>query len=480
MKLIASAAAAASAVGVVGTSPRVVHDDPALAPTPASSYATMELSTWTISSANASSPAIVGASVPTTVFAAAASAAPAWFPNPLYGVNLQAINPATFVGPAQVPWTFSTTVPAEPVARASLALLELDGISYRARAFADGVALSTLEDGAAEMVGVFRSFRLVVPSGVAAAALSEAEAAGQDASAANITLEVSVWPAVDEWRPPGNNSTDLAISFIDWNPPPPDASTGLWRPARLLTWPGASTNASSLASPSSPLSPLFASVVPQLRLEYPVASTSVTNANGSWAADVVLAVDVRDVTLSSGAAAATTVMINCTVSGPAGAMWSLSAAWTPPARPQKAGALAGVSSSLTTVEFPPLHLAGADLELWWPWHMLPASSTTHGSGVGGSRAFVYNFSCVASASAGALTTGDDDDLAVVVIDQVTASFGVRQVTSQMNAQGFLAMRINGKPMLVLGGGYTPRVDMRVRARPCCAGKHRGNRVGMEG
>ena len=29
--------------------------------------------------------------------------------------------------------------------------------------------------------------------------------------------------------PPGNNSTDLAISFIDWAPPPPDANMGLWR-----------------------------------------------------------------------------------------------------------------------------------------------------------------------------------------------------------------------------------------------------------
>ena len=59
----------------------------------------------------------------------------------------------------------------------------------------------------------------------------------------------------DAWRP-GSRSLDLAVSFLDWAPNPPDRSAGLWMPARIA-W-----------------APLGA---PPLELGAPLASTRLRN-----------------------------------------------------------------------------------------------------------------------------------------------------------------------------------------------------------
>ncbi|HZR33543.1 MAG TPA: glycosyl hydrolase family 2 [Terriglobales bacterium] len=48
-------------------------------------------------------------------------------------------------------------------------------------------------------------------------------------------------------------------------------------------------------------------------------------------------------------------------------------------------------------------------------------------------------------------------------DQQDVSFGIREVTSELNAEGYLQFRINGKPILIRGGGWSP--DMMLRENP---------------
>lgn len=108
--------------------------------------------------------------------------------------------------PFRVPWWFRTEL--EHLARASGGAhtwLELDGLNYRANLFVNG----QLARGTAELVGAYRSFDVL---------LDPYLVSGKN----RLALEIF---------PP--NPDDLAITWVDWNPSPPDKSMGLWRGARL-------------------------------------------------------------------------------------------------------------------------------------------------------------------------------------------------------------------------------------------------------
>jgi exo-1,4-beta-D-glucosaminidase len=83
--------------------------------------------------------------------------------------------------------------------------LELDGLNYRANLFLNGQQLR----GSHELVGAYRRFDLL---------LDEQLVPGRN----QLALEL--------FAPESN---DLAITWVDWNPSPPDKNLGLWRGARL-------------------------------------------------------------------------------------------------------------------------------------------------------------------------------------------------------------------------------------------------------
>ena len=158
--------------------------------------------------------------VPSTVYGGLVAAGA--FETPFYGRNLELVNASEFDAPV----VFSATLAQSMFADVRVAVLELDGINYRARVDVDGVALQAGHAGGTNttlLVGTYRSFRLPIPRHI------------WDGKS-SVTLRVVVERPVDMWKP-GSNSTDLAISFIDWNPEAPDSSMGIWRPARLVTYP---------------------------------------------------------------------------------------------------------------------------------------------------------------------------------------------------------------------------------------------------
>jgi exo-1,4-beta-D-glucosaminidase len=108
--------------------------------------------------------------------------------------------------PFRVPWWFRTELTHVALASdAPHTWLELDGLNYRANLFVNG----TLVCDATKLVGAYRAF--------------------------DILLDDYLQPGCNQLAlqvfPP--NPDDLAITWVDWNPSPPDKNMGLWRGARL-------------------------------------------------------------------------------------------------------------------------------------------------------------------------------------------------------------------------------------------------------
>ncbi len=157
--------------------------------------------------------------VPTTVLAALV--ADGTYPDPYFGMNLKSFpgmnySSASFFAnqsmPADSPfrcsWWFRTDFQAPPSAGKGSVWLHFDGINYRANVWLNGEKIA----GAAEVAGMMRSFHYDVGKHLAVA--------GPNA------LAVEVFA-------PGKK--DLAMTWVDWNPTPPDKDMGLWKDVYLTT-----------------------------------------------------------------------------------------------------------------------------------------------------------------------------------------------------------------------------------------------------
>ncbi|MDD8021134.1 MAG: glycoside hydrolase family 2 TIM barrel-domain containing protein [Acidobacteriota bacterium] len=118
------------------------------------------------------------------------------------GQNLEKIKPDDF----RVSWWYRTEFLVTPFPGKNTARLELDGVNYRANIWLNGQKIAE----AAEIYGPFRRFDLNISSYIKFGEKN--------------VLAIEVIPPV-----PGEPS----IGFVDWNPAPPDRSLGLWRPVRI-------------------------------------------------------------------------------------------------------------------------------------------------------------------------------------------------------------------------------------------------------
>jgi exo-1,4-beta-D-glucosaminidase len=156
------------------------------------------------------------ASVPTTVVSALV--ADGTYPDPYYGANIRKLPGVSYKpganfsneampadSPFAVPWWYRTefTLPAD--AASSTLWLRLDGVNYRFDAWLNGRKIAE----AAKTAGAFRTHEIDV-TGIAK-------------PGANALAVLVAAPT------PG----DLAITFVDWNPMPPDKVMGLFRPVTL-------------------------------------------------------------------------------------------------------------------------------------------------------------------------------------------------------------------------------------------------------
>jgi exo-1,4-beta-D-glucosaminidase len=305
------------------------------------------------------------ASMPSTVVAALVAAKV--YPDPDFGMNLRqypgmeyrvGMNFANLPMPADSPfarpWWFRTTFRLAPP-QGKTVWLDFDSINYRANVWLNGRQIATAE----QALGMYRMFEFDITA---------AAHAGEN------TLAVEVFPPTEN---------DLSITFVDWNPMPPDKDMGLVRDVYVRT--------------SGPVAVRHPQVLTKLeggaaRL---TASAELRNAGAQPVSGVLRAV-IAGLTMS---------------------------------RPVNLAA-----GETARVELAPEVLAHA--KLWWPYP------------VGPQNLYHARFEFVAGRQ---------------VSDRQEFDFGVRQVTSELDAQKHRLFRINGQKILIRGGGWTQ--DMLLRFSP---------------
>jgi exo-1,4-beta-D-glucosaminidase len=159
------------------------------------------------------------AHVPTTVVAALV--ADGTYPDPYFGMNLKSLPGMDYSSksffanqsmPADSPfrcsWWFRTVFSLPAQANQTTTWLHFDGINYCANIWLNGEKIG----GAEDVAGMMRVFELEV---------SKHLVAGKPNAL-----------AVEVFAP---DKTDLAMTWVDWNPTPPDKDMGLWKDVYLTT-----------------------------------------------------------------------------------------------------------------------------------------------------------------------------------------------------------------------------------------------------
>jgi exo-1,4-beta-D-glucosaminidase len=157
--------------------------------------------------------------VPTTVVAALVKQKV--YPDPEFGMNLRQFPGVTYpIGvnfsnlpmqpdsPFAVPWWYRKTFALPASYRGKAIWLNFQGINYRANVWVNGTKIGDL----GEVAGAWRTYELDI---------TKVARPG----AQNVV-------AVQVFAP---TETDLAITFVDWNPAPPDKNMGLWHEVYVTT-----------------------------------------------------------------------------------------------------------------------------------------------------------------------------------------------------------------------------------------------------
>jgi len=293
------------------------------------------------------------------------------YPDPYFGMNLRSISGTSYpVGmnfsnlpmPPESPfrhsWWYRTDFKLPADYQGKTIWLGFDGINFRANVWLNGRQIASSD----KMAGAWRLFEFDV---TAAAKPGEIN-----------SLAIEVFPSLPH---------DLAITFVDWNPQPPDKNMGLWRDVYVTaTGPVAvrfPTVTTRLNSPANDLARL-------------TVKAELKNAAGQ-AVDGVLKGKIEGIEFS---------------------------------QPVRLG-----PGETRTVRFTQ---ELAHPRLWWPAQAGPQN--------------LYPL-----------------DLQFEVDGRVSDSshidFGVREVTSEIDAKGHRLFHINGRNILIRGAGYT--FDMLLRASP---------------
>lgn len=328
------------------------------------------------------------ASVPTTVFNALVTEGV--YPDPDFGMNLRQVPGESYpVGanfsnlpmpagsPFAVPWWFRTEFTLPAAWRGRTVWLDFDGINYRANIWLNGQPIA----GSEATAGAFRRYEFDV---TAAARVGERNA-----------LAVEVFPPQPQ---------DLAITFVDWNPLPPDKDMGLWGAVRLRT--------------SGPVAIRNAFVATQLDLNDTGVDAAIAPAIG--AAHLTVTAD----------------LINASAAPCSGEL-----------RGRAAGAVFARHITLAphsqqTARFTPADTASLNLahpQLWWPYTM--------------GTPYLQTLRLEFIPDAGSPEAGVPSDVSV-------SQFGISQITSELTPGGARLFRVNGRRILIRGGGWTP--DMLLR------------------
>jgi exo-1,4-beta-D-glucosaminidase len=312
------------------------------------------------------------ATVPTTVVAALVH--DKTLPDPFFAMNLRQFPGVTYpIGgnfsniamrpdsPYAVSWWYRKEFTVTAAFSGRTVWLNFKGINYRANVFLNGKQIANSDNTA----GAWRTYEFNV---------TEAVKPGGD----NVL-------AVQVFAPTEN---DLAITFVDWNPAPPDKNMGLWREVYLTS--------------SGPVAIRYPTVVSKLNLP---------------------ANDSAQLTVTAQLKNGTGQPVKGKLIGQIGGVKF----------EQDAELAANESKDVTFTpeRFP--QLVFGNPRLWWPAQMGTPN--------------LYSL-------------GMHFEVGGVTSERSITQFGIRQVTSEVNATGGRAFHINGKNILIRGGGWTP--DMMLR------------------
>jgi len=304
------------------------------------------------------------ATVPSTVVAA--QVADNVYPDPYYSLDLRsipgttydfgdnfAVDPMPVDSPYVVPWWYRTVFHLGRIDGLRI-WLNFDSINCRANIWLNGRQIATTS----QVQGMYRSFEFDVTDLVA--------------EGTNVL-------AVQVFAPTLN---DFFLTFVDWNPLPPDKDMGLVRPVYIRT--------------SGPVALRNSQVVTQV-------DPALDRAHLTLYAD-----------LSNPGADA----VSGTLQGTIGSIAVSQAVQLAPGESKRV--------AFTPQNYPVLDIQ--DPQLWWP------------AGLGPQNLYQLHMEFTAAGS---------------VSDTEDVQFGIRQFTSEIDAQQHRVFSVNGKRILIRGAGWTP-------------------------
>ncbi|HZO89810.1 MAG TPA: glycoside hydrolase family 2 protein [Chthonomonadaceae bacterium] len=314
------------------------------------------------------------AHVPATVLSALV--ANKVYPDPYASMNLRSIpgtsypigqnfsnSPMPPDSPFAVSWWYRPQFRLPASVKGKRLWLHFDGINYRANIWLNGHSVASSD----QVAGMYRMFELDITDLALTGDVN--------------TLAVEVFPPTP---------TDLSITFVDWNPLPPDKDMGLVRDVYLLT--------------SGPVAVRNTQVI--TKLDTPSEGALLT-----------LATDLRNATGRAVVGTLRAVVGNIVL-----------------ARKVRLAPRQAARVELTPADYPQLHISHP--KLWWPYPFGPQT--------------LYRLRME-------FETGGQ------VSDRQEVRFGIREITSEIDSQQHRLFKINGKPILIRGGGWTP--DMMLRFSP---------------
>ncbi|MGB9181409.1 MAG: sugar-binding domain-containing protein [Pyrinomonadaceae bacterium] len=299
------------------------------------------------------------------------------YPDPFFGMNLREMPGCSYpIGanfsnlpmpedsPYKVSWWYRTQFQIPESYRGENVWLHFDGINFRANIWLNGRQIANSK----EIAGTFRLHELNISDAARTGELN--------------TLAVEVFPS---------HPDDLAWTWVDWNPTPPDKNMGIFRDVYLTT--------------SGPVT-----------LRYPQAVTRFD----------LPSLETAHLTVNAEAHNATDHEVEGTLSG---RIEGISFSQQVRLAPQETKQV-----TFTPNEFQQLNIRSP--RLWWPVNL--------------GQQNLYDLELE-------FETGGK------VSDSQKTHFGIREVTSEVDGRNHRIFKINGKNLLIRGGGWAG--DMFLRFMP---------------
>ncbi len=320
-------------------------------------------------------------SVPKTVFATLIENGV--YPDPYVGENLRSLPGVNYAigsqfanqeisadSPYAKPWWYRTEFDLPASYAGKTVRIEFRGINYRAEIWINGKKVA----GEDRIAGAFRRYELNVTRYVRAGARNA------------LAVKVSA-PAAEE----------LGITWVDWNPTPPDKDMGLWQEV--------------VVSASGPVA-----------VRHPFVETRLN----------LPATDAARLTIRAELANSSAAAVRGTLRG------RIRGEEQPIEFSQAVSLAAGEERTVTLSPDAIAALTVAHPKLWWPYTL--------------GEPYLHTLKLEFEAVNGRVS------------DQQSIQFGIVQHDSQMTAEGHRLFRVNGRPVLIRGGGWAPDMMLRVDAR----------------